>query len=223
MIPGEGKTTEELFTKARSLLGQLEKLTTSRRNRDKACTTLTDFYLLIEAIARRIQEIEFAPPMVTHDEEEDEAPDRASEPLTMADLFETPATEAELSEAERQEVDVRELRLFYFRLFIDYQVKGCKTVDDVLRKLLAFARRFRPESLREFGLSLTDVARRVGKSKANIHAGEKRLVERLLKASGARGFHALGGQKSESHRAKCSAAQRGNTNRRDGEIRKKSA
>lgn len=223
MIPGEGKKTHELFAEARTLLAELEKLTSGRRNRDKACTKLTDFYLLIEALARRIQEIEFSAPMVAHDDEEDETPDRTSEQLTMSDLFETPAMEAELSEAARQEIDVRELRLFYFRLFIDYQVKGCKTVDDVLRKLLAFARRFRPESLREFGLSLTDVGRRVGKSKANIHAGEKRLVERLLKASGARGFHALGGQKSESHRARCRAAQRGNTNRRDGEVRKRSA
>lgn len=223
MIPSDGKTTTALFADARALLDELETAVKKRRNRDKACTTLTDLYVAVEGLARRIQAIEFNERAVCRDEEEDQPLEQGTEPLAMSDLFDTPATEAEISEAERQAVDVREMRLFYFRLFIDYQVKGCKSVDDVLRKLLAFARRFRPEALRAFGLSMTDVGRRTGKSRQNIHAGEKRLVEGLLKASGAKGFQSIGGQKSASHRARCSAAQMGNTNRRNGEAKKRSA
>lgn len=221
MIPGEGKTTQELFSSASDLLKKLERLMSGRKQRDKACVTLTDLYVVIEGLARRLQQVEFSGGPVAHDDEEDEKRHEAVEPVTMAELLDLPADELEMDEAARHGIAVRELRLRYFRQFIDYQVKGCATIDDVMRKLLAFARRFRPESLREFGLSMSDVGRRWGKSRANIHAGEKRLVERTLKNSGAKGFHGLGGQRSEGHREKCRLAQKGNKNRLKGERRKR--
>lgn len=223
MIPGEGKTTQELFREASELLTKLERLMNARKNRDKACMTLTDMHVNLEALARRLQQVEFTGGPVVHDEEKDDCRAEGVEPLAMADLLDGPADELEADEAMEQGVAVRELRLRYFRQFLDYQVAGCRSVEDVMRKTLAFARRFRPDALREFGLSMSDVGRRLGESRAKVHAREKRLVEEPLKRSGAKGFHALGGQRSEKHRARCRAAQMGNTNRSDGERRKRDA
>lgn len=222
MIPGDGKTTRELFAEAGALLVKLERLMSGRKQRDKACMTLTDVSVILEGLARRLQQVEFTGGPVMHDDEEEH--DRRTEgvePLVMADLLEAPADELEADEAAGQGVTVRELRLRYFRQFLDYQVAGCRSVEDVMRKTLAFARRFRPDALREFGLSMSDVGRRLGESRAKVHAREKRLVEEPLKRSGARGFHGLGGQRSEQHRERCRAAQKGNTNRLKGERRKR--
>lgn len=221
MIPGEGKTTQELFTEADSLLTKLERLMKQRKNRDKACMTLTDIHVVIEGLARRLQSVEFSGGPVAHDEDEHERQTEGVEPLVMADLLDAAADELEADEAAGQGVAVRELRLRYFRQFLDYQVAGCRSVEDVMRKTLAFARRFRPDALREFGLSMSDVGRRLGESRAKVHAREKRLVEEPLKRSGARGFHGLGGQRSEQHRERCRAAQKGNKNRLKGERRKR--
>lgn len=223
MIPGDGKTTRELFAETAALLTKLERLMAGRKQRDKACMTLTDISVMLEALARRLQKVEFSGGPVAHDDEEHEPHTDSVEPLAMADLLDAPADDLEEDEAANLGLEVRELRLRYFRQFLDYQVAGCKTVEDVMRKTLAFARRFRPDALREFGLSMSDVGRRLGESRAKVHAREKRLVEKPLKRAGARGFHGLGGQRSEQHRQRCREAQKGNTNRSDGEKRKRSA
>lgn len=223
MIPGDGKTTPELFSEASALLTKLERLMKARKNRDKACMTLTDLSVVIEGVARRLQQVEFCGGPVAHDDEEQAKRAEAVEPMALGELMDMAADEIEEDEAMRQGLTVRELRLRYFRQFLDYQVAGCRSVEDVMRKTLAFARRFRPAALIEFGLSMSDVGRRLGESRAKVHAREKRLVEKPLKQSGAKGFHALGGQRSEEHRERCRKAQQGNTNRRDGEKRKRSA
>lgn len=223
MIPGDGKTTKELFAEAGSLLTKLERLMLARKQRDQACTTLTDVSVLLEALARRLQRVEFTAGPVVHEDEDPQEQAGSVEPLALADLIDSPADDLEEAEAAEQGQSVRELRLRYFRQFLDYQVAGCRSVEDVMRKTLAFARRFRPEALREFGLSMSEVGRRLGESRAKVHAREKRLVETPLKRAGARGYHGLGGQRSEQHREKCRAAQKGNTNRRRGEKRKREA
>lgn len=223
MIPGDGKTTRELFIAAADLLKKLERLMSNRKQRDKACTTLTDLHVVIEGLARRLQQVEFTGGPVARDEEEYDARTESVEPLALVDLLEAPADDLEDEESAARGIDVRELRLRYFRQFLDYQVAGCRSVEDVMKKTLAFARRFRPEALREFGLSMSAVSRRLGESRAKVHAREKRLVEEPLKRAGARGFHGLGGQRSEQHRERCREAQKGNTNRSDGEKRKRSA
>lgn len=220
MIPGDGKTTEELFTEAGSLLGLLEKLTTSRRNRDKACTTLTDLYLVIEALARRVQQVEFSPAPVAIDDEDDDA---EATRLSMHDLLDAAVDPLEMEAAAEEGMTVRELRLHYFRAFLDFQVAGCRTFEEIMLKGIALVRRLRPEMLSRFGQSMAQVGRKTGRSRANIHALESRMVEDLLKLRGVRGFHGLGGQRSEEHRRKCREAQKGNTNRRDGERRKRDA
>lgn len=220
MIPGEGKTTEELFSEARRLLNLLEKLTTGRRNRDKACTTLTDLYLIIEGLARRVQQVEFSGAPVTNDEDEDDA---ETDRLAMQDLLEVAEDPVEREAAAEEGMTVRELRLHYFRAFLDFQVAGCRSFEEIMLKGIALVRRLRPEMLARFGQSMAEVGRKTGRSRANIHALENRMVEELLKQRGARGFHGLGGQRSEEHRRKCREAQQGNTNRRDGERRKRAA
>lgn len=221
MIPGSGKTTAELFREGAALLIKLERLMAGRKQRDKSCVTLTDLHVVIEGLARRLQQVEFSGGPVAHDDEEDDHRLEGVEPVSMAELLAVPADELERQVADDAEMDVRELRLRYFRQFLDYQVSGCKTADEVMRKTLAFARRFRPEALREFGLSMSDVGRRLGESRAKVHAREKRLVEDTLKRGGARGFHGLGGQRSEAHRERCRLAQQGNTNRAEGARRKR--
>lgn len=221
MIPGASMSTQELFAQARAQLAALEKLMGRARSRDKACMTLTDLHVSVEALARRLATIEFTAGPVCH-EEEDPRPEIV-DGLSLAELMEAPADELERAAADDEEVDVRELRLRYFRLFLDYQVAGCATIDDVVRKVLAFARRFRPQIMTGLGLSMSDVGRLLGDSRAKVHAREKRLVEEPLKRIGARGYHGLGGQRSEQARQRCREAQRGNHNRRKGEERKRGA
>lgn len=219
MTPGESMSTQELFDQARGQLVALEKLMAGRRNRDRACTTLTDLHVSVEALARRLQGLEFTPAPVRVDDEDE--PREVPDSLSLAELMTMPADDPEIAVAERERVSVEELRLRYFRLFLDHLLVGCRSVDEVVKKLLAFARRVRPQALRELGISMAELARRTGESRAVVHAREKRLVERPLKAAGARGFHSLGGQRSEAHRAKCRQAQQGNRNRRAGEERKR--
>jgi hypothetical protein len=214
-------STKAIFDQARAQLDQLERLISRRRNRDRACMTLTDLHVSVEALAHRLAGLEFSPAPVNHEEEEPRA--EFVDGLTLAELMEAPADDLEREAADEEGIDVRELRLRYFRLFLDYQVAGCGTIDEVVRKVLAFARRFRPQIMTALGLSMSDVGRLLGDSRAKVHAREKRLVEEPLKRIGARGFHGLGGQRSEEARQKCREAQQGNRNRRNGEQRKRGA
>jgi hypothetical protein len=219
MIPGDGMTTEELFAQARQRLAALEKLMSARRNRDRACMTLTDLHVSIEGLARRLAGVEFTAPPVSHDEEDEPRPEMAE--LSLADLMAAAPDDLERAAADEQGADVRELRLHYFRLYLDYQLAGCTTLGAVVRKVLAFVRRFRPQAMQQLGLSQSDVARLLGESRAKVHAREKRLVERALQSTGAKGYLGLGGQRGEQARANCRAAQKGNQNRRRGEAKKR--
>ncbi|HRJ11589.1 MAG TPA: hypothetical protein PK490_12290 [Prosthecobacter sp.] len=222
MIPGEGKTTGELFEAARALLTELETELGRRRRRERACTALTDLHLALQALARRVGGVEWAEATVCHeDEDELEGAEPAPMELGMRELMAAPGDELEAQAAAAEGVEVWELRLRYFRLFLDFQVAGCRTFEEVALKCLALVRRLRPEMLERFGLSMAEVGRKTGRSRANIHAFEKRMLEELLKGAGARGFHGLGGQRGAETRERCRRAQQGNQNRRNGEARKR--
>jgi hypothetical protein len=213
-LPGEGLSTKELFVQLRGQSLALERLLLGRRSRDKACMEMTDLFLTVNAIARRLGMTEFQEAPVARDEEE-------IEQVPLADLMAAPPDDIELHAAEEEGVEVSDLRLRYFRQFLDFQFRGCRTAEDAMKKTLGFARRFRPESLRAFGMSKAEVARKLGESRQKVHARERNQVEKLLKNAAARGFHGLGGQRSEEHRERCRVAQKGNKSRRTGEERKR--
>jgi hypothetical protein len=119
MIPGAGKTTEELFREGHALLTKLQRLMAGRKQRDKACVTLTDLHVAIEGLARRLQQVEFSGGPVAHDEEEEDHRLEGVEPVSMAELLAVPADDLEQQVADDAETDVRELRLRYFRQFLD--------------------------------------------------------------------------------------------------------
>lgn len=216
--------TDALFDELLKLLQYLRGELTRRRNRDRACTSLTDGFVLFEEIGRRLQLIEWDPGRVAAEEEEEDA--ASQEEAGQVSLWELmagmPSLEEEI-QAQEQSLGVDELRLYYFRLLLDYFCTGCRNPEDVTRKILAIARRVRPKILEQFGMSQVDVSIRLGERRATVSAREKRLVEAPLKQAGAKGYHLLGGVKTEHHREACRRAQKGNTNRADGEARKRRA
>jgi hypothetical protein len=125
-------------------------------------------------------------------------------------------TERTLEDLNEAAVTLEQVRVFYFRLLVDYLVVGCRTPERVTEKVLAMVRRVRPESMRLLGVSQSDVGRRLGKGRATVHAREVRAVEKPLKESGARGYKLLGGAKGEVQRENCRRAQMGNKNRVKG-------
>lgn len=120
-------------------------------------------------------------------------------------------------DAEGIEARVESWRVFLRYIFHD----GAAHPGQAFRNLLAATRRANPELLG--GISGTALAAILGETRAATQAREKRQVEALLKRWDVLGFHLLGDCKGEATRAKLSAAQRGNTNRRDGAARKRAA
>lgn len=216
----DGMNTEELFAHAYAQLRNLKNLVTTRRKKDKAFDLLTEYFLIIEEISRRMSKLTFSEGPVVVDEEEDQP---TEEKVPMADLF--PAENDE--EAEYVDIDrlddiddlrrmVRELkrsRLDYYRLFLDYLTKGCRHEIDVTKQVLAITRRVRPQSLQLFGLSQADVGRKLGQGRAAVSAREKEKVEKPLRASGAKGILSNGARGQATSQA-CARAAKGNQNRR---------
>lgn len=212
--PGENHSTEQLFDVMGGQLAELRRCMLGRRNRDRACMTLTDAYVTLEGLGRRLQTVEFSGAPVARDEEED-LPE-AVDPLTLADLFAPESDDEEAAAAVAAGESIEGLRLRYFRVFLDYLLVGCTSPEQAMKKLLAFTRRVRPQAMAGLGLSQSDVARILGESRQVVNAREQRLVEKPLQARGVRGFHGLGGQRSEAHRSRCQKAQMGNKNRSGG-------
>lgn len=80
------------------------------------------------------------------------------------------------------------------------------------KNFLAVVRRTKPECLD--GISKSDLALLLGETRAATCDREIRVVERLLKGWGYRGYQLLGGNKSPTTRKRCAAAARGNQNRK---------
>jgi len=219
MIDGS-ESTAALLDQAEKLLGTLRQLMRSRRQRDKACRTLTDLHVAIEHVARRLNGMEFSEAPVARDDDEDHGFEQADS-VSMADLLFPEASAEEIDVADDQGMTVEEFRLAHYRAFMDFHYSGCETVEDVAKRIGAFVRRVRPDACRKFGISQAAQSRRFGEQRATTSAREKRVVEAPLIASGAKGFHGLGGVRSETHRRRCAKAQENNTNRRTGEARRR--
>ena len=110
-------------------------------------------------------------------------------------------------------------RVQALKVLIDYVMQsGLANLGGAFKNFLALVRRIRPEAME--GISQTDLAAILGERKATTQIREKKRVEQVAKRMGVKGFHFLGGTKSEETRQKSAAAARGNTNRRDGTRRR---
>jgi len=212
-------STEELFSQAFAQLRSLKNRVMGRRQRDKAMELVTELFLSVEGISRRVSQVSFVERPVVLDDEDDADGDTQ---VPMAELFshadDHPVDELDTDDVHELREMVRALRKTrqeYFRLFLAYQVKGCRHERDVSKKVLAITRRVMPSLLTQFGLSQSAVGRKFGEGRANVSAREKRVVEATLKAAGARGVLSNGARGAETS-AKCAKAARGNKNRAGG-------
>lgn len=141
--------------------------------------------------------------------------------LPLSDVLGSAAEEDEIEGAAELHLDVRAFRLLRFGEFCEEIAKVSRSLDQWAKAATAWIRRTKPKEIAGMGASQTAVARKFGEQRATVSAREIRVVEQPLKDAGMHGYHLLGGTKSDSHRAACAKAQKGNTNRRDGEERKR--
>lgn len=238
----EGRSTGELFEAADGLLAKLRKCTAGRikeglrpANRDATMRLLTDTFVIFDALSKRLAGLTYSEAPAKGDDEEDDAPERA-DAAALADLFAEPdaATTVRIDFLQRGLCDrcadiagelkgeLHDLRVRDFTVAMQLFVGGARDPEEVTRRVLAVIRRVKPELIREhFGLSQADVSRRLGERRATTQAREKRIVEKPLKQAGVSGYKLAGGARGEQHRERCAAAQKGNTNRAEGERRRR--
>jgi len=216
-----GASTEELLRTARTCLDGLERSVKTRRRMDKASDLLTDLFIVIEHVGRRLRLIEWDERVAAEDDDED-----ASEPRREVSLHELMIMGEEVDDAPLDDdvpalhSRIRELEdrcTGMFRGVIRYTTRGCSTAEQVTKKWLALIRRVAPDSLQDLGTSQTAVARTLGERRATTSAREKREFELPMRLCGARGYRGgAGGLRSEQNRENCAKAQRGNSNRAKG-------
>lgn len=109
-----------------------------------------------------------------------------------------------------------------FEVFLSYLSQGTVAAPwDMFKNLLALLRRIGPQYLGD--LTQTELAQILNETKGAVQAREKRVVEEIQRRWGVLGYRAFGGTKTEETRAKLSAAQKGNRNRKTGAQRKHKA
>jgi len=143
--------------------------------------------------------------------------------LPLADVLSAGAEEDEIAAAAELGVDVRAFRLLRFGEFCEEiaELTRQPSLDQWAKNVACWIRRTKPAELKGLGESQTDYSRKFGERRATVQAREKRVVEAPIKASGEPGYRLIGGLKSETHRRRCAAAQRSNTNRRNAERRRR--
>lgn len=225
----DGMSTDELMDQGHGCLDVLKRCTKTRRRRDKASDTLTDLFLIIEAIGLRLRVLQWDERVETSEDEEDDG--ELLEPrreVSLHDLMHLADGEdhtaidddADVPALKRRIRELEERCTGLFRGVIRFTTAGCSTAEQVTKKWLALIRRVDPEALREIGMSQTDVARALGERRATTSAREIREFEILMKRSGARGWRGgSGGLRSEQNRRNCAKAQKGNRNRAKGHAR----
>jgi len=218
----DGASTLELLATARACLDGLERSVKTRRRSDKASDHLTELFLAVEHVGRRLRLIEWNESVVTEDEEdEDQAFESRREVslhelMSMSDDVEDDAELGDDVTVLRRRIQELECRCTdMFKAVIRYTTRGCTTAEQVRNKWLALVRRVDPEALRDIGMTQTAVARALGERRATTSAREKREFEAPLKLNGSRGYLG-GGLRSEQNRKNCAKAQRGNRNRATG-------
>lgn len=221
MTDGEGLSTQELFDQGEEQWRRLRALVNSRRQRERALELVTDLFLTVENLSRRVGAMTYIERPVMVDDEDD---DRSLEDrVSMAELMNVAADDDDdlagidsddIESLRRRVSELSQRRLDHFRVFLAYFTSGCRQEHEVTKKLLACIRRVAPELLEKFGLSMADVARKLGETRAATSAREKRL-ERTLRAAGARGV-VTAGARGQATSAACARAARGNSNRAGG-------
>lgn len=143
--------------------------------------------------------------------------------VPLGDVLGGVAEEDEVAMGTEMALTVRALRLMRFGEFCEeIAARTCAaSLDQWAKNAVTWIRRTMPDEIGGLGESQTAIARKGGEQRATVSAREIRLVEEPMRAAGAQGYHLLGGTKSDTHRKRCAAAQKGNTNRRDGEERKR--
>lgn len=96
----------------------------------------------------------------------------------------------------------------------------CRDLDIFVKTLASMYRRAKGDYIQGLGESQTDFGRKFDEVRATVQIREKTKIEEPLKEAGMKGFHLMGGTKTEEHRARCQKAQRGNDNRKAGKMRK---
>ena len=240
--------TEDLFGLALAQLATLKAQMKGRSNRDAASRVMTNLYVSVEMLARRLGDVEFSartPSM----EEEDELPERAEE-TTLADLFAEPepevmgnidylqsklcrhckpAVEEVMCEGCRETLalltgELEKLRAHDFTVAMKLFCEGAKNIPEMAKRIVTTMQSTMPGLLEGyFGISLTSIGGRMGEGRQTTQARKKRLVETTLKSAGMKGFKGLGGARSDQHRERCKQAQQGNQSRAKGELRKRSS
>ncbi len=107
----------------------------------------------------------------------------------------------------------REVRVDAFNALVAFVFQdGYANIWLAFKNFLAVTRRVKPDALG--GVSKADLAVLLGESRAATCNREIRVIEKLLKGCGFRGFQLLGGTKSMTTRRRCAASAKGNQNRR---------
>lgn len=220
----DGMSTAELLRNGVTLFDVLERCARTRRRQDRASDTLTDLFLIVEALGQRLRVLEWNESVaVPDDEESDHEPEQRRdislhELMTLTDEEDDVALDDDDVTALRQRVrELEAQRGQWFRGIIAYTTAGCSTAEQITKKWMALIRRVCPEMLELIGTSQTAVARALGERRATTSAREKREFEAPMKRAGARGWRGgTGGLRTEQNRANCSKAQRGNRNRAKG-------
>jgi len=210
----------ELLDHLYAELRKLKNLVRTRRRRERALDLVTESFLIFDAISKRVAGMSFAEGAVAVEDEDDEKEDDRGVP--MAALFSGEDDTVDIMDAEAH-ADVEELkqtirslqlsRLEYYRLFLAYLCKDCRQEIDVTKRVVAITRRVSPHLLEQFGITQPAVGRKFGQTRAAVSTREKAVVEKALKASGARGILSNGARGEATSRA-CARAATGNQNRK---------
>ena len=141
--------------------------------------------------------------------------------IPLGDVLSSAAEEDETEAAAALHLDVRAWRLLRFGEFCEEIAEDSRTLDAFAKNAAAWLRRSKPKEIAGLGNGQIDHSRKFGEKWATTSAREKRVVEAPMIEAGMKGYHGLGGTKTDAHRKACSEAQKGNTNRRDGEARRR--
>lgn len=159
-----------------------------------------------------------------HEGRELEMSHTLEQPTGSREVGELPLRDALSFDAwKKRQLDDEEIqaRLEAWEVFCSYVFQGGAIRNPWLafKHFLAAVRRASPSYLN--GISQTELALILKETKASPSAREKKVVEEIMKRFKMLGYHLLGDTKSETTRARCSKAQRGNGNRRKAKRGKK--
>ena len=237
----DARPLQELTAECRVLAGSLDALARQRVGREEAMTKVTDLYVLLQEIARRMGDknhgFSTRPVRRTDDDEEDQQDriDRraAAEGASLVDVFDEdeddrrPPSQAvrdlvtdlmEQSAGDAAWIVQRFMRAAQastLRSMISYIWHSANSPWEMMKRCLAITRRYQRNNLK--GISMTEVSLLLNETRAAPSARERDVHDELLIRWGVRAPKAAdAGLKSASACQKSRRAAMGNRNRRDG-------